>query len=127
MKCFQHFDSFVRTQFDKRIKVLRSDNGTEYTNRKFGAYLSSQGIQHQTTCHDTPAQNGVAERKNRHLLKVARALMFQMNMPKHLWSDAVFTETHLINRMPSRVLRMETPCQVLLGQNTFHVPPKVFG
>src|SRR5436190_20907796 len=120
MKYFQNFDSYVRTQFDKRIKVLRSDNGTEYTNKEFGAYLSSQKIQHQTTCPDTPAQNGVAERKNRHLLEVARALMFQMNVPKHLWSDAVFTATHLINQMPSRVLEMKLPCQIFLGRNTFH-------
>src|SRR5436189_6446533 len=83
-KCFQYFNSYVRTQFDKRIKVLRSDNGGEYTNKKFGAYLSSQKIQHQTTCPDTPAQNGVADHKNRHLLEVARALMFQMNVHKYL-------------------------------------------
>src|SRR3954471_19279669 len=100
--------------------------GTEYTNKKFGAYLSSREFQHQTTCPDTPAQNGVAERKNMHLLEVARALMFQMNVPKYLWSDAVFTATHLINRMPSRVLGMKSPCQVFLGRNTFSVPPKVF-
>src|SRR5947208_12523200 len=95
-KCFQHFDSYVRTQFDKRIKVLRSDNETEYTNKEFGAYLSSQRIQHQTAC-SAPAQNGVVERKNRHLMEVARALIFQMNMPKYLWSDAVLTASHLIN------------------------------
>src|SRR4051812_29451346 len=76
MTCFQNFDSYVRTQFDKRIKVLRSNNGTEYTNKEFGAYLSSQEIQHQMTCPYTPAQNVVAERKNRYLLEVTRALMF---------------------------------------------------
>src|SRR4051812_12783409 len=99
-KCFQHFDSYVtKTQFDRRIKILRNDNGTEYTNNEFCAYLSSQGIQHQMTCPDTPAQNGVAEHKNRHLLEVARALMFRMNVPKYLWSDAFLTMTHLINRI----------------------------
>ena len=41
MKYFQNFDSYVRTQFDKRIKVLRSDNRTEYTNRKFSVFLLS--------------------------------------------------------------------------------------
>src|SRR5436189_2886207 len=89
-KCFQYFNTYVRTQFDKRIKVLRSDNGTEYTNKEFGAYLSS-----------TPAENGVAESNNRHLLEVARALMFQINVLKYLWSDVVLNATHLINRMSS--------------------------
>src|SRR5436190_19823114 len=82
---------------------------------------------HQTTCPDTPEQNGVAERKNRHLLEVTRALMFQMNVPKFLWSEAVMSDAYLINRMPSKVLGMKTPCEILLGDNKFAVPPKVFG
>ncbi|XP_073104417.1 uncharacterized protein [Elaeis guineensis] len=45
------------TQFDVEIKILRSDNGTEYINQEFRAYLQTHGILHQTTCVDTPAQN----------------------------------------------------------------------
>ena len=84
-----------------------------------------QGIIHQTTCPGTPPQNGVAERKNRHLLEVARSLMFQMNVPKYLWSEAVMTAIYLINRMPSRILGMKSP-ELLLGRCDFKVPPKVF-
>jgi transposase InsO family protein len=62
--------------------VLRYNNGTEYTNRIFREYLSAQGIHHYTTCPYTPAQNGVAERNNRHLLEVARSMMISMNVPK---------------------------------------------
>src|SRR4051812_23212585 len=127
MKCFQDFTSYVKNQFDGVIKILRSGNGIEYTNMEFKSFLLSKGIQHQSTCSGTPAQSGVAEQKNHHLLEVARALMFQMNMPKFLWSDAVLTATYLINRMPSRVLRMKSPCQIHLGENKFIVPPKVFG
>jgi hypothetical protein len=45
------------------MKVIRTDNGTEYINKEFAALTSSQEIMHQTTCLDTPAQNGVAECK----------------------------------------------------------------
>jgi len=69
----------------------------------------------------------VAERKNRHLLEVTRSLMFQMNVPKYLWSEAVLTAAYLINRMPSRVLGMKSPAELLFGQQEFKVPPKVFG
>lgn len=91
--------------------------------------LAEQGIIHQTSCVDTPAQNGVAERKNRHLLEVARSLMFTMGVPKHYWGDAVLTAAYLINRMPSRVLDYyyKTPLEVLQGTSSYLVPPKVFG
>jgi hypothetical protein len=50
-----------------------------------------------------------------------------MNVPKFLWSEAVLTATYLINRTPSKILAMKTPCEVLLGENKFVVPPKIFG
>jgi transposase InsO family protein len=68
--------ALIKNQYGTTIKVLRSDNGTEYVNQDFGKFLSQNGIEHQTTCVNTPEQKGVAERKNRHLLEVARSLMF---------------------------------------------------
>jgi len=113
LKCFKDFCASIKNQFDAHVKIIRTDNGTEYVNNEFKSYLSAEGILHQTSCPDTPPQNGVAERKNRHLLEVARSLMYTMNVPKFLWSEAVMTATHLINRMPSKVLGMRTPCEVL--------------
>ena len=101
--------------------------GTEYVNQEFEHFLVSNGIEHQTTCVNTPEQNGVAERKNRHLLEVARSLMFTMNAPKFLWGEAVKTATYLINRMPLRVLDNKSPAELLLNSNDFIVAPKVFG
>jgi IS30 family transposase len=125
--CFQNFCAYVKNQFDVQVQVIRTDNGTEYVNKPFASFLSSQGILHQTSCPDTPPQNGVAERKNRHILEVARSLMFTMNVPKFLWSEAVLTATYLINRMPSKILGMKSPCQLVLNKNGFIVPPKLFG
>jgi len=96
-------------------------------NLEFGKFLASYGIEHQTTCVNTPEQNSVAERKNRHLLEVARSLMFTMNVPKFLWGEAIKTATYLINRMPLRVLDYKTPAECLLKSNVFVVSPKVFG
>jgi transposase InsO family protein len=127
LRCFQDFCALVKNQFNKHVQIIRTDNGTEYVNKEFSAFLSAHGILHQTSCPDTPPQNGVAERKNRHILEVARSLMFTMNVPKFLWSEAVLTATYLINRTPSRILGMKTPCEMLIGENTFVVPPKVFG
>ncbi|RVW99246.1 Retrovirus-related Pol polyprotein from transposon TNT 1-94 [Vitis vinifera] len=97
-----------------------------------GEFLAQEGIVHLSSCVDTPQQNGIAERKNRHLLEVARSLMFSMNVPKLLWGQAVLTAAYLINRMPSRVLKFQTPCQTLLKsfpttRLISTVPPKIFG
>lgn len=76
-------------------------------------FLNEQGILHQFSCSDTPEQNGIAERKNKHLLEVARAMIFYMNVPKYLWGDAILTASYLINRMPTKVLQYITPLDCL--------------
>lgn len=126
-ECFRDFHNLIMNQYNACVKIFRTDNGTEYLNREFDEYLSSFGIIHQTTCPGTSEQNGLAERKNKHLLDVTRSLMFAMNVPKHLWSEAVMTAAYLINRMPLRVLGHKTPIECLTGKNSFVVPPKVFG
>ena len=81
--------------------------------------MLQNGILHQTSCVDTPAQNGVVERKNRHLLETARALLFNMHVPKHLWVDAISTACFLINRMPSSVFNWDTPYHILFPINLY--------
>ncbi|KAL5840582.1 hypothetical protein ACOSQ4_013190 [Xanthoceras sorbifolium] len=129
---FKNFNSMIKTQFQTRICVLRTDNGKEYFNSNMFAYLLGEGIVHQSSCVDTPQQNGVSERKNRHLLEVARSLMIAMNVPKNFWGEAVLTAAYLINRLPSRVLNFQTPCQVFSmkfpnNRLLSHIPQKVFG
>ena len=90
--------------------------------------MLQHGILHQTSCVDTPSQNEVAERKNRHLLKTTRALLFQMNVPKHLRIDAVSIAYFFINRMSLSILNWGTPYHQLFPNNSsFPIDPKVFG
>ncbi|WZZ35042.1 hypothetical protein YC2023_018443 [Brassica napus] len=110
---FKNFQTYVTNHYHAKIKILRSDNGGEYTSYAFKSHLSHHGILHQTSCPYTPQQNGVAERKNRHLMEVARSLMFQANVPKRFWSDAVATACYLINRIPTKVLKDQAPFEVL--------------
>jgi hypothetical protein len=70
----------------------------KYVNKIFLEFFKQKCILHQTTCIDAPQQNGVSEKKNRHLLIVTRSLFFQNNVPKTYCSDAVLTITYLINR-----------------------------
>jgi transposase InsO family protein len=127
LECFKIFHKMVETLFEKKVKVLRSDNSTEYTNRAMRDFLRDYGIVHQTTCVSTPEQNGVAERKNRHILEVTRCLLFAMNVSKYLWGEATQTTTYLINRMSLRTVDFSTPFEMFTGTTSFKVPPKKFG
>lgn len=62
-----------------------TDKGRENMDTKFQDYLVEKGIISQTTCVDTPQQNGNGERKNMHLLEVARSLVFTMRVSNYLW------------------------------------------
>ncbi|RVX04903.1 Retrovirus-related Pol polyprotein from transposon TNT 1-94 [Vitis vinifera] len=123
----------VQNQFNSKIQVLKSDNAKEYFTSSLSTYLQNHGIIHISSCVDTPQQNGVAERKNRHLLEVARCLMFSSNVPNYFWGEAILTATYLINRMPSRVLTFQSPRQLFLKQfphthaASSDLPLKVFG
>lgn len=71
---FQQFKTLVENQFDLKIKILRCDNGGEYTNKLFRQFLAVSGIVQQYTCPYTPEQNGMSERKHRHIIELARTL-----------------------------------------------------
>jgi transposase InsO family protein len=73
---FVDFCNFVENQFYTKIKTFRSDNGTEFINHNFLEFFKQKRILHQTSCVYTPEQNGISERKNRHLLEVTRVLLF---------------------------------------------------
>nr|CAN76639.1 hypothetical protein VITISV_027481 [Vitis vinifera] len=57
------------------------------TSARLNAWVPPKGILHDSSCVNTPQQNGVAERKNGHLLNTTRALLFQGNVPKSYWGE----------------------------------------
>ncbi|GJU71538.1 putative RNA-directed DNA polymerase [Tanacetum coccineum] len=106
---FVSFLNLIHNHFNIKVKTVRSDNGTEFINKKMFDMFSELGIFHQTSCSHTPQQNGIAERKHRHLINVTRSLMFQGGIPLRFWSDCVLTVVYLINRLPSSVLNGKSP------------------
>ncbi|RVX16318.1 Retrovirus-related Pol polyprotein from transposon TNT 1-94 [Vitis vinifera] len=95
-------------------------------------HLRKLGILHDLSCVNTPQQNGVAERKNGHLLNTTRALLFQGNVPKSYWGEVVLTATYMINRIPSRVLDNKSPIKILKSfyphfRTSNELTPRVFG
>lgn len=105
-----NFISFIETQFNKKLKCIRSDNGPEFLMTSF--YLS-KGIIHHRSCVETPQQNGIVERKHQHILNVARALSFHSHLPHNLWHLSIQQAIHIINRLPTPLLNNLTPYQML--------------
>jgi transposase InsO family protein len=95
-------------QFDSIIKQFQSDNGGEYTSNQFKHYLSQNGIFHRLTCLHTSQQNGIAERKHRHVVKLGLTLLAQLGLPSKHWIDSFLTSVYLIDRLPTPVLQNET-------------------
>lgn len=70
----------------------------------------------QTSCSDTPQQNGVVERKHKHLLESTKALYIQSRVPEKFWGYCALTAAYLINRMPLKPIHNATPFLKLFGK-----------
>ncbi|XP_059295665.1 uncharacterized protein LOC132049003 [Lycium ferocissimum] len=124
----KNFLCIVERQFDVKVKKIRSDNALELGKGiQESNFLQSQGIIHETSCTATPQQNGIVERKHRHLLEISRALLFQSKLPISYWGECVLTATHLINRLPSSVLKGKSPYHILFGKPPNYKGLKTFG
>ena len=110
----EHFINFAETQFEIKVKSIRSNNGPGFFLKSF---LASKDILHQTSCVETPQQNGRVEHKHQHILNVARALMFQSHLPTHFWSYIIKHVVYLINRVPSPIIGNKTLFELLFKQN----------
>lgn len=95
---FKRFRAFVENQMEAKIKILRTDNGGEYYPNEFIKYCQVNGIKHESSNAHTPQQNGVAERMNRTIVEKGRCLLFDADLPKSFWAEAVNMAVYLINR-----------------------------
>ena len=98
---YKAFCALVKTPHSIVIKYFRCDLGGEYTSNKFLELLALDGTMQQTSCTDTPEQNGFAERKHRYIVETARSLLLPASVPSEFWGEAVLTIVTLINSIPS--------------------------
>lgn len=124
---FKEWKTLIENQLDKKIKVLRSDNGGEYTSNQFKNYLKSEGVRHETTIPKTPEQNGVSERMNRSLVESVRTMLYDAGLNKKFWAEALATAVYVRNRCPTSALVGMTPYEAFHGSkpNVKHL--RIFG
>jgi transposase InsO family protein len=113
---FEEFRAMVENQYNRKIKILRTDRGGEYESKEFKQKLLDLGIIHERTIPDTPQQNGLAERYNRTVVGAAKAMLLTAGLSFGFWVEAVRTAAHVRNRCPSRVIDWKTPHQMVTGR-----------
>ncbi len=79
------------------IKCLRSDGGGKYFSNEFSEYLKEHGIQRKYSCSYSPQQNGVVERKNRHIAEISHAMLNDKKLPNYFWAKAIATIIYIMN------------------------------
>ncbi|GJS35208.1 hypothetical protein Tco_0533590 [Tanacetum coccineum] len=87
----KNFIKEVENLVDKKVKIIRSDNGTEFKNKVMDDFCREKGIKREYSVARTPQQNGVAERKNRTLIEAARTMLADSKLPITFWAEAVST------------------------------------
>jgi len=102
-------------QFGHPLKALQTDWGGEF--RPFTSFLKDLGISHRLICPHTHHQNGVVERKNRHIVELGLTLLSHVSLPLSYWDYVFLTAVYLINRLPTLALNFQVPYTILFKQN----------
>ncbi|GJW84561.1 ribonuclease H-like domain-containing protein [Tanacetum coccineum] len=111
----KNFIKEVENLVDKKVKIIRSDNGTEFKNKVMDDFCREKGIKREYSVARTPQQNGVAERKNRTLIKAARTMLADSKLPTTFWAEAVSTACYVQNRVLIVKPHNKTPYELFRG------------
>ncbi|GJS43757.1 putative ribonuclease H-like domain-containing protein [Tanacetum coccineum] len=110
------FITEIENLVDKKVKIIRCNNGTEFKNRVISEFCEKKGIKREFSVARTPQQNGVAERRNRTLIEAARTMLADFKLPATFWADAVNTACYVQNRVLVVKPHNKTPYELFRGR-----------
>ncbi|GKA78548.1 retrovirus-related pol polyprotein from transposon TNT 1-94 [Tanacetum coccineum] len=110
----------LENQLNHKVKIIRSDHGTEFKNQAMNEFCAKKGIKREFSVARTPQQNGIAERKNRTLIEAARTMLADLLLPILFWAEAVNTACYVLNRVLVTKPQNKTPYELLIGK-----PPSI--
>jgi transposase InsO family protein len=117
----------VQNKFDAKVKKIRSVNGTKFKNTQVEDFLDEEGIKHEFSAPYTPQQNGVAERKNRTLIEMARTMLDEYMTSRRFWTEVIKMVCHATNRLYLHKLLKKTSYELLTGNKHNISYFRVFG
>lgn len=126
-EAIKRFKAGTEVETGRRLRLLRTDRGGEFTVATFAAYCADEGIGRQLTAPYSPQQNGIVERRNQTIVSTVRSLMKAMAVPAKFWGEAVSTAVYLLNRLPTKSVDGQTPFEVWHGYKPDVSHLRVFG
>src|SRR5260221_1716876 len=99
----------------KSPTAIHMDCGSEFVNEPLRTWCHSKGIWYQMTTPYSPSQNGVAERMNRTLGELSRAMLSVSKLPEFLWEMAIAHATYVCNMSFTRSLPSAIPYEIWHG------------
>lgn len=116
LNAVRKFVNEVAVQTQKRVKIIRSDNGSEFKNQGMSVLCEFEGIIQEFSVPRTAQQNGEIERTNRTILETARTMFQAANLPLNLWAEAVNSAVYVRNRTPNKRTVDATPYELYHGR-----------
>ncbi|KAH9667138.1 Receptor-like protein 14 [Citrus sinensis] len=117
LEIFVKLKKLVETETGRKIKVLRSDNGGEYTSDPFLQVCQNEGIKRHFTVRHTLQQNGVTKHMNRTLLENVWCMLSNVGLDKKFWAEAMSYASHFVNRLPYAAIGGKTPMEMWSGKH----------
>jgi hypothetical protein len=124
---FKEFKALIENLSERKIKILRSDNGGEYTSKEFVNFCRDVGIKRELTTPYNPQQNGVVERKNRTIMEVVKTMIHDQDLPMCLWAEAAMAVVYVQNRLSHSALGFKTPEEMFTRKKPEVGHLKIFG
>jgi transposase InsO family protein len=117
----------VEKQSGHHIKVLRSGKGGEYDSNVFHDFFKKHGIKRKFTTRYTPQQNGVAERKEKNIMNMARSMLKENHLSNHFWGEGVACSVYVLNISPTKSVKNKVPQEAWTCMSCNVAQFRVFG
>nr|GEY09604.1 putative ribonuclease H-like domain-containing protein [Tanacetum cinerariifolium] len=111
----KNFIKEIENLVDKKVKIIRCDNGTKFKNKVMDDFCREKGIKREYCVARTPQQNGVAKRRNRTLIEAARTMLADSKLPTTFWAEVVSTACYVQNRVLIVKPHNKTPYELFRG------------
>lgn len=95
LSMFLDYKNLMENFSGVQIMRIRSDNGSEFMNKRMATVCRNYGIVHKKSVPRSPQQNGVAERMNRTLIEKARCMLHCKVVPTKWWAEVVSIASYL--------------------------------